>query len=80
MKQAAKYLIGEHDFKSFCVAASAKGKVTMRNISSIEFVEHDIFGDNIIEIKVSGNAFLHSMVRTLVGTLIKVGTGHREPD
>lgn len=78
MKKAAQVLKGEHDFKSFCVAKSAEDKTTMRNISNIEFCKHDFFGDNIIEIKVSGNAFLHSMVRTIVGTLIKVGLGQRK--
>lgn len=80
MRQAAKLLEGEHDFKSFCVAASAKDKPTCRNIKKIKILERDIFGDNIIEIKIEGNAFLHSMVRTIVGTLLKVGTHHREPD
>lgn len=78
MQKASKVLIGEHDFKSFCVAKSAEDKTTMRNISNIDFVEHDVFGDKILEIKISGNAFLHSMVRTIVGTLIKVGLGQRE--
>lgn len=78
MKKASQFLIGEHDFKSFCVAASAKDKTTMRNISNIEFIEHNIFGDNVIEICVDGNAFLHSMVRTIVGTLVKIGLGNRD--
>lgn len=80
MKKASKFLIGEHDFKSFCVAASSKDKTTMRNISNIEFVKHDIFADNIIEICVAGNAFLHSMVRTIVGTLVKIGVGNKNPE
>ena len=77
MKQASKTLEGEHDFKSFCVAKSAEDKTTMRNISKIEFVEHNVLGEKILEIKISGNAFLHSMVRTMVGTLVKVGLGQR---
>ena len=78
MQEAAQALKGEHDFKSFCVAKSAEDKTTMRNISNIEFVEHKIFDENIIEIKISGNAFLHSMVRTIVGTLLKIGLGQRD--
>ena len=78
MQEAAQTLMGEHDFKSFCVAKSAEDKTTMRNISNIEFVEHKIFDENIIEVKISGNAFLHSMVRTIVGTLIKIGLGQRD--
>ena len=80
MKKASKYLLGEHDFKSFCVAASAKDIRTMRNVSKIQFAEYDNYGDSIIEVKVESNAFLHSMVRTMVGTLVKVGLGHRDPE
>ena len=36
-------------------------------------------GENILAIKVVGNAFLHSMVRTIVGTLVMVGKGQRDP-
>ena len=79
MKKAAEFLIGEHDFKSFCVAASAKDKTTMRNISEIKILQHEISEDNIIEIQISGNAFLHSMVRTIVGSLVKVGNASKPP-
>lgn len=79
MQKASCLLIGEHDFKSFCVAASAKDKPTVRNIKEIEFLEHEIFGEHLIEIQVSGNAFLHSMVRTLVGTFVKVGIKSKDP-
>ena len=37
-------------------------------------------GENVLAIKVVGNAFLHSMVRTMVGTLAMVGKGQRDPD
>lgn len=80
MKKAATYLEGEHDFKSFCVASSAKDKPTSRFIHHINLLEHNVFGEHIIEIQVHGNAFLHSMVRTIVGSLVKVGAGHREPE
>lgn len=76
MKEASRYLIGEHDFKSFCTAASAVGKPTCRYVKSIEFGKYE----DCIEIKICANAFLHSMVRTIVGTLVKVGQGHREPE
>lgn len=79
MNEAAEFLIGEHDFKSFCVAASARDKSTMRNISKIKILPHEISEDNIIEIQISGNAFLHSMVRTIVGSLVKIGNGSKPP-
>ena len=80
MKQAAQHLIGEHDFKSFCMAASAIGKPTCRNVHEISFSTEEIMGENILVIKVVGNAFLHSMVRTIVGTLVAVGRGQRAPE
>lgn len=79
MRKAAAHLVGEHDFKSFCTAASAEGASTTRTVFSIE-VDHDrIWGENLIVITVEGNAFLHSMVRTIVGTLVAVGLGRRKP-
>ncbi len=79
MEAGARHLIGEHDFKSFCLAASAEGKPTHRNVREISFHPETIMGENILAIKVVGNAFLHSMVRTIVGTLVMVGKGQRDP-
>lgn len=79
MEQAAQYLIGEHDFKSFCMSASAVGKPTHRNVHEISFHPETVMGEHILTIKVVGNAFLHSMVRTIVGTLVAVGKGQRDP-
>ena len=64
---ASKYLIGEHDFTSFC---SAKSGVIdkIRNIYSIEIVENA----DMLEFKLVGNGFLHNMVRIIVGTLVNV--------
>lgn len=80
MRKGASFLIGEHDFKSFCMAVSAVGKPTCRNVHAIEIGEEDIMGDRTVVIKVVGNAFLHSMVRTIVGTLVAVGRGKRSPE
>ena len=68
MQEAAKYLVGEHDFKSFC---SARTQVTdtVRTIYSLDVSKEDDF----IKIRISGNGFLYNMVRIIVGTLIKVG-------
>lgn len=68
MQEAAKYLVGEHDFKSFC---SARTQVTdtVRTIYSLDISKED----DIIKIRISGNGFLYNMVRIIVGTLIKVG-------
>lgn len=76
MKRAASYLVGEHDFKSFC-AVGAQVKTTTRTIYSCE-VEKD--GNDIITIRVTGNGFLYNMVRIIAGTLIRVGGGEMAPD
>lgn len=80
MRQAATYLIGEHDFKSFCLAVSAEGKSTMRNVFSITVEPEELWGESLVVITVKGNAFLHSMVRTIVGSLVAVGRGQRKPE
>lgn len=75
MRRAAAYLVGEHDFKSFC-AVNAQVKTTVRTICGCE-VEKD--GD-IITIRVRGNGFLYNMVRIIAGTLIRVGGGEISPE
>lgn len=80
MEQAAGFLVGEHDFKSFCLAASAQGKSTCRNVHSIGFEVQEVLGEPVLVVTVRGNAFLHSMVRTIVGTLVLVGKGLRPPE
>ena len=80
MQQAARYFVGEQDFKSFCKAASAEGKTTMRFVESVDVFEEEQMGETCLCIRVVGNAFLHSMVRTMVGTLVQVGAGQRKPE
>ncbi len=78
MREGAAHLIGEHDFVSFCKAESAVGKTTMRRIDTLEIAEEEQMGEHHLVVQVAGNAFLHSMVRTIVGTLTCVGTGRCE--
>lgn len=80
MDRAARHLIGEHDFKSFCKASSAVGKPTRRCVHAVSFTREEQMGEGLIAFTVTGNAFLHSMVRTIVGSLVEVGCGRREPD
>ena len=75
MRSAAAYFLGEHDFSAFCTNAKMK-KSTVRYIRSME-VER--VGEEI-RITVTGNGFLHHMVRIMVGTLLEVGRGEREPE
>lgn len=79
MQEGAAHLIGEHDFRSFCMAASAEGRRTFRYVDEISFHECAEFGEPLLYVKVRGNAFLHSMVRAIVGTLVNVGKGTKPP-
>ena len=79
MRAACPALVGEHDFKSFCKAVSAEGKPTVRDLYSLEVVEAEEYGERLVCVDVRASSFLHSMVRTIVGTLVEIGQGRREP-
>lgn len=74
MQEAAEYLVGEHDFKSFCTVGAAV-ETTVRTIYDVS-VQKD--GD-IVAIRVTGSGFLYNMVRIIAGTLIQVGAGYLKP-
>lgn len=74
MREAAGHLLGEHDFASFCRRPRSGG--TIRRLNRLA-VARD--GDRV-EITARANAFLHQMVRALVGTLVAVGSGRLEPE
>ena len=76
MLEAAAYLVGEHDFRSFCTVRR-KDEDTVRTIYSLTV---DRAPDDVITIRVSGSGFLYNMVRIIAGTLIQVGTGALEPE
>lgn len=91
MNDAIKYFVGEHDFTSFCVAKKEcekndyiddlpqeilqKKKTNIRTITNFELDKND----NVITFKISGDGFLHNMVRIIVGTIIEVGEGKKQP-
>ncbi len=75
MRRAAAYLVGEHDFASFCSAGS-QADTTIRTIYELTVVRS---GEEIA-IRVSGSGFLYNMVRIIVGTLIEAGNGRMEPE
>ena len=72
MREAASYLLGSHDFKSFTTQKS-KTKSTVRHLHDITFQE----SGQKLSITYEGNGFLQHMVRILTGTLIEVGLGTR---
>ena len=75
MREAAEYLTGMHDYKSFCGNPHMK-KSTIRVVDSIEIKARGPY----IRFYVHGNGFLQNMVRILVGTLLEVGFGRMQPE
>lgn len=75
MREAADYYLGEHDFSAFCANKHMK-KSTVRYIEQflIEKTENELV------FYITGNGFLHHMVRIMVGTLLEVGRGVRKPE
>lgn len=75
MREAAEFLTGTHDFKSFCSNKKMK-KSSVRTIYDIEIREEG----QEIRMTYTGDGFLYNMVRILTGTLIEVGRGERKPE
>lgn len=75
MQKGAAYLIGEHDFKSFC-ATAAVVETTVRTITDIQIEK----AGNEISIRVCGTGFLYNMVRIIAGTLMEIGRGNYPPE
>ena len=75
MEEAAGYLTGTHDFRSFCANKKMK-KSTVRTIYEIRITELP----KELQIDYRGDGFLYNMVRILTGTLIEIGRGSRKPE
>ena len=74
MEKGAQYLVGEHDFSAFR-SSECQANTPFRNVHYIRFTQKE----HLIEIELKANAFLHNMVRNIVGTLLEVGLGKEEP-
>ncbi len=75
MQEASQYLVGEHDFTSFC---KTNGQ-TDDFISCVSDVNWKTVDDEI-HFEITANRFFHHMVRIIVGTLVEVGRGKISPD
>ena len=75
MQKGADYLVGEHDFKSFCTTRT-QAEETIRTIYSLNVTKQE----DMITIRISGSGFLYNMVRIIAGTLMKVGMGVYPPE
>lgn len=74
MKEAAGYLKGTHDFKSFTTVQNQREN-TVRTIYEVDLWKEE----DMIHIRITGNGFLYNMVRIIVGTLLEIGKGCRKP-
>lgn len=74
MNEAARALLGEHDFAAYC--KRREGATTIRTLQELSLVRG---GDGVITATVRADAFCHNMVRSLIGALLFVGDGHRGP-
>ena len=77
MRKNAIDLVGVHDFKAFETVSSSMAKSTVRKIYSIDITETK---PTRYEIAICGNSFLYKMVRTLVGTLVQIGSKKLKSD
>jgi tRNA pseudouridine38-40 synthase len=75
MQAAARLLLGEHDFSAFR-AAECQARTPVRTLARLDIVRR---GDYVI-LEACANAFLHHMVRNIVGTLVYVGKGSQPPE
>ncbi len=75
MQEAAEYLVGEHDFKSFC-SVKTQALDTVRTIYQLTVTKEE----DIIRIRVTGSGFLYNMVRIIAGTLMEIGRGAYPPE
>ncbi len=75
MEKGAQYLVGEHDFSAFR-SSECQANTPFRNVHYIRFTQTE----HLIEIELKANAFLHNMVRNIVGTLLEVGLGKEDPE
>ena len=72
MNEAARGLLGEHDFAAYC--KKREGATTIRTLQELSLVRGE---DGIVTATVRADAFCHNMVRSLIGALLFVGDGHR---
>lgn len=74
LETAAKAFVGTHDFAAFRNSADQRTN-TVRTVADIQVISHFASEPTLFAVEIEGNAFLHHMVRIIVGTLIQVGKG-----
>jgi tRNA pseudouridine38-40 synthase len=74
MRQAAEFLVGEHDFTAFALSGGSHTR-PVRRIDRVSWLEGTV---EDLEFQIVGSGFLRGMVRSIVGTLLEVGRGQRD--
>lgn len=75
MREASKYFLGTHDFSAFKSVGSSV-KTSVRTIKELQIIQ----SEKTIKFSIVGDGFLYNMARTIVGTLLDVGSGRFTPD
>ena len=73
IREAMKYIVGTHDFKSF-----SKNKTVKTTVRTIEEFELNIV-DGVLEFRIKGTGFMYNMVRIIIAIMLKVAEGKLEP-
>ncbi len=80
MRAAAAQVVGEHDFRSFCsvlpVGATNEPLTTVRSLYRFTIEPHA----GLLRVELVASGFLHRMARSLVGTIVEVGSGRRSAE
>ena len=76
MQEAARYIMGTHDFACFQASGGNERETTVRTIYSLTVKRQ---GNDVV-LEVTGDGFLYNMVRIITGTLVEVGLGKRKPE
>ena len=79
MRQAASYLMGEHDFSSFR-AAQCQAKSPVKTMKRIDISQRAGAGSRYWRFEFEANAFLHHMIRNIMGCLLAIGQGSHPPE
>ncbi len=79
MKQAANYLTGKHDFTTFR-STLCQAKSPIKTLDKIEIIKVDSPSGPSINLKFEAKSFLHNQIRSIIGTLEKVGSGSWAPE
>ena len=80
MNAAAAFLVGEHDFSSFCRRQHNADGTEKSRVRRVLRAEWDAGDENLLCFEIEASSFCHQMVRSITGALVDIGTGRRSPE